>query len=425
MGVDGRQPPVVGTLQEYSEAPFERRTEWAQEADVVRIESSQKDRHMVAHPDYVEQVLFQDEEKFVKFGGYDVVFGGGIVTEYGEQWQAQRQAVQPAFEPSRITSYCETIREIVDQICTRTPTGESVDMRELTTDLTMQVMLETLFGGIDDDQQTISRAAERITEWFLESATAGDVPQNVQEEFERRMKELTELIDRMISRREGNSEGDLLSMLIALGPGSDANYTDERIRDEMIAMLFAAHETTALTLTYTLWLLADAPQIERRVREEVREASGGIPRSEQLAELNYTEQVIQEAMRLYPPVHSQFRETTEPVEIGGYSIPEGDVVFVPQWVLHRDERWWDDPLEFRPERFVEEDPDRPRFAFFPFGAGPHRCVGEAFARPELKIAIGGLVDRFTFDQDTKDFNMYASLTAAPDRAINLQPHYAD
>lgn len=416
-----QQPPTVGTLAEYSEAPFERRTEWAREGDVVRIEGPQEDHHMVTHPEYVEQVLFRETDAFVKMGGYDAVFGGGIVTEYGDQWQAQRRAMQPAFQPGRIASYCETIRDITTRVRGDLTPGETIDVRELMTDLTMEVMLETLFGGTNGGEETISRAAQRITEWFLETATAGDVPPEVQREFERGREELTALIDRMIERRDGDEDGGLLSMLIALGPDSDAGYTDDRIRDEMITMLFAAHETTALTLTYALYLLADAPAAQRRIHEEVREAADGVPGAESLDALQYTEQVIDEALRLYPPAHSLFRTATEPVEIGGYTIPEGDVVYLPQWVLHRDERWWDEPLAFRPERFGESDSDRPRFAFFPFGAGPRRCIGESFARAETKIVVGGLLDAFEFERETQQFEMYASLTAVPNRPIRLTP----
>ena len=424
MSSDVELPPTVGTLAQYSEAPFERRTEWAREGDVVRIEGPEEDHHMVAHPGYVEQVLFDDADKFVKFGGYDTVFGGGIVTEYGDQWRAQRGAMQPAFQPQRIVSYCETIQTVVEAVVDDLPTGEPIDMREWMTDLTMEIMLETLFGGASG-HDTISRAADRITEWFLETATAGEVPPEVQSEFDSGMEELTTLIDDLVSDRAGDRQSDdLLSTLVAIGPDTDANYTDERIRDEMITMFFAAHETTALTLTYTLWLLAEHPDAEATIREELTTVPDGVPGPAHVRELPETERAIDEALRLYPPAHSLFRETTQPVTIGGHTIPEGDVVYLPQWVIHRDERWWDDPLVFRPERFAG-DADRPRFAFFPFGAGPRRCIGEPFARAEAKLAVAGLLDSYTFDRVTETFEMHASLTAVPDRPIELIPRPAE
>ena len=149
---------------------------------------------------------------------------------------------------------------------------------------------------------------------------------------------------------------------------------------------------------------------------------GSLPSADDLSELVYTEQVIEGARRLYWPAHSLFRETVTDVTVGDHTIPEGDVVLLPQWVVHRDERWWDGPTEFRPERFGEAETDRPGFAFFPFGAGPRRCIGESFARAELKLVLAGLADNFEFECLTQEFEMQASLTAIPDRPIKVVAH---
>lgn len=411
--------PEVGTLREYSEAPFERRTKWAQEGDLVRITGPEEDHHMAVHPDLVEQVLFE-EDSFVKFEGYNSVFGQGMVTVYGDQWRAQRRANQPAFQPAKIRSYSETISDIAREAVDGIDDGETLDARELFTDLTMEVMLETLFGGAEGRKETISDAASRITDWFLETATAGEVPPEVQSDYEHGMGELTQMIEEMIDEERSADEGsNLLSMLIAVGAGGEADYSDERIRDEMITMLFGAHETTALTLTYTLFLLADAPDVGQQLREELDSVlDGDDPGPDHLEALNYTEQVINEALRLYSPAHSLFREATDDVELDGYTIPEGDVLYLPQWVIHRDERWWDKPLEFRPERFSDGG-DHRTFAFFPFGAGPRQCIGEQFARAEAKVVIAAFADAFEFERETETFDMQASLTAVPDRPINV------
>jgi len=419
MSTDTKLPPTVGTLSEYSQAPFERRTEWAEAGDLVRITGPDADHHMVAHPAYVEQVLFE-EDGVMKYEGHESVFGKGMVSVYGDQWRAQRGAMQPAFQPAAIQSYTETMRDIVTGVINEIDDGQTIDARERFTDLTMEIMLQTLFGGSGERKKTISRAAARITEWFLETATAGDVPPEVQSDYERGMDELTTLIDGMVGdRRAGEGGGGLLSMMLELGPDSDAGYTDERIRDEMITMLFGAHETTALTLTYTMYLLAGNPEAAAQARSELSSVvGGGVPGPEHLSKLEYTEHTIDEALRLYSPAHSLFREATADVELGGYTVPEGDLILLPQWVIHRDERWWDDPQTYRPERFAD-DGDRPSFAFFPFGAGPRVCIGEAFARAEAKVVVGGLLDAFEFEQETETFGMEASLTAVPDRPIEL------
>jgi len=422
MSTERTLPPAVGTLREYSTAPFERRTEWAQEGDVVRITGPEEDHHMAVHPALVEEVLFE-KDGFVKFEGYSSVFGGGMVSVQGDQWRAQRGAIQPAFQPAKVRSYSETIADIAREAVAEIDDGETVDARELFTDLTMEVMLETLFGGTNNRKETISDAAHRITEWFLETATAGDVPPEVQSGYEGGMDELTGMIEEMIAERRTSEGGeDLLSMLVAIGAGGAEDYTDERIRDEMITMLFGAHETTALTLTYTLYLLADAPDVGRRLRAELDSVlDGSAPGPEHLEQLEYTEQVIDEALRLYSPAHSLFREAATDVELDGYTIPEGDVLYLPQWVVHRDDWWWDEPTAFRPERFAG-DQDRPSFAFFPFGAGPRRCIGEGFARAEAKLVVAAFADAFEFERETETFEMHASLTAVPDRPIEVTHH---
>jgi cytochrome P450 len=412
------RPPAVGSLAEYTEAPFDRRTEWATEGDLVRITGDEVDHHMATHPSYIEEVLF-DTERFTRMDTFDRVFGQGVLTVSGDQWRAQRGALQPSFTPRTVQSYAEEMREIVQETVAETNSAECLDVRALFSDLTMEVMLETLFGGSDGKKQTISEAAAQITEWFFESATAGEVPPEVQRELDISLDKLTSLIGEMIADRDGSDDQDLLSTLIALGSDSDAEYTEERIRDEMITMLFSAHETTALTLTYTVFLLANAPEVEQRLLAELREVVGhGVPEAQHLEKLHYTEQVINESLRIYCPVHSLFRVPVEDITLGDYTVPEGDVVHLPQWVIHRDDRWWESPTEFRPERFTEES-DRPSYSFFPFGAGPRRCLGEHFARAEAKIALAGLVQQFSFDRVTDSFEMCASLTSVPDRPVEM------
>ena len=419
MSTETERPPPVGTLAEYSEAPFARRTEWAQEGDLVRITGPDADHHMAVHPDHVEEIVF-DQRRFKKFEAYESVFGKGVISVYGDQWRAQRGAIQPAFVPQKVRQYVTQMRGVVRSVTNRLGGGGTFDARSVFSDLTMEVMLRALYGGVNG-KEPISAAAERITEWFLESATAGDVPPEVQGGYESGLSELVTLIDEMVAERDGSEDGDLLSMLIALGADSDAEYTSDRIRDEMITMLFAAHETTALTLTYTLYLLADSPGVEQRLHAEIDEVvDGELPTAEEIDELTYTEQVIDEALRLYCPAHALFRETTEEISLDGYTIPQGDVVQLPQWVIHRDERWWDEPTAFRPERFDERD--HRSYAFFPFGVGPRRCIGEDFARAESKLVVASLCNQFSFDRLTEEFEMHASLTAVPDRPIELVAH---
>jgi cytochrome P450 len=420
MSTDDNTPPTVGTLAEYTEAPFERRTEWAREGNIVRITGEDADHYMVVNPNHIGDVLF-DTERFTRLDTFTGVFGNGILTVSGDQWRAQRGAIQPAFVPEKIQSHAGKMRGTVRNVTGDINPGETLNSRELFTNLTMEVMLETLFGGADGDKETISEATEQITEWFLESATAGEVPPEVEEGLNTGLSELTSLIDSMVAGQDGDEDGGILSILVALGANSEPGYTEDRIRDEMVTLLFAAHETTALTLTYASYLLAGAPEVEQRLLTEVKKVvDGSVPEPSDLNQLAYTEQVVDEALRMYPPAHALFRVPTEEITLGDYTIPEGDVVHMPQWVVHRDERWWDDPTAFRPGRFDGES-DRPPYCFFPFGVGPRRCIGENFARAEAKMALAAIWNQFSFERVTEEFEMHASLTAVPDRPIKLTP----
>lgn len=414
--------PAVGGLGEYSDAPFDCLDEWTQEGDVVRIVGPEEDHTVVTHPEYIKQILF-DQENYDKFGGYEDVFGKGLVSEYGEQWRAQRGTLQPAFQPVQIEKYMERISHLPRKYRDKLEDGSTFDARSMMTDLTMEVMLDALFGGADEYMDTIADATQDITEWFLETATAGDVPEDVQTSFEESMTALSDVIDEMIAQREGSRDSDdLLSLLLAFGPESDADYGKERIRDEMIGMFFGGHETTSLTLTYTLFLLADAPEVEKKLLTEIEEVVGDDdPGTEHLDDLTYTEQVINESLRTFPPAHAVFRVAANDVEVGGHRIPEGDVIYLPQCVTHHDDRWWDDPDEFRPERFAGDD-EVQQGVFFPFGFGPRRCIGEPFSRAETKLVVATLAQEYTFERETEEFERYASLSAVPDRPIELTAH---
>lgn len=419
MSEQKQAPPVVGTLAEYEQAPFRCRREWSKEADVVRITGPDKDHYVASHPELVEEVLIKDNESYKKFEPYKDIFGNGVVAVEGEQWRAQRRELQPFFEVEQVRSYSEKVGKTVTQVADTIEDNQTFDSREVMTDLTLQVMLRALFGESDDDG-TITEAADLITTWFRESASPGAVPENIQADYERGREQLVARIEEMIqARKQAEGGNDLLSMLVDVDSENKSNYTDDRIRDEMITFLFGAHETSALMLTYALYLLSDAPKVEERLVAEIGEVlDGDEPRAKHLDDLTYTEQVLNETLRLYSPAHALFREVTTETTLGGYTIPEGDILQLPECVIHRDERWWDNPDEFDPSRFSGST-DRHSFAYFPFGAGPRQCIGEMFARMEGKLALAALFDRFTFERETEEFDLEASLTAVPDRSIEL------
>ncbi|WP_275039762.1 cytochrome P450 [Halorubrum tebenquichense] len=214
-------------------------------------------------------------------------------------------------------------------------------------------------------------------------------------------------------------------------------FDDDALVDNAVTFLFAGHETSALGLTYALYCLADRPAFQRRLRREIA-ALDGDPEPENLRECPALTAAVDEALRLYPPVHSFFREPTEPVTLGGYRVPAGVVLTVAPWAVHRDGRWWEDPESYRPERWLRETGDgevvhgddrpgpavgeRPEYAYFPFGGGPRHCIGMRFARQELRLSVATLLRRFRLERVTTDLSLRASANTRPAEPVRVRVH---
>jgi cytochrome P450 len=219
-------------------------------------------------------------------------------------------------------------------------------------------------------------------------------------------------------RRADDDRATLLSSFLDAGSGTGNPVTNEEARDEVMSLLFAGYETTAATLIYALYLLDDNPRVADRFYDEVDTVlDGRTPTAADVPDLEYVQAVISETWRLYPPVPRFTSEAMADVDVNGHRIPEGSLVEAPQWLLHRDERFWDDPLAFRPERWFE-DSDRPEFAYFPFGGGKRRCVGSSFARMETVLALAAISNtrRFRFDAD--DLSVSFGFVIVPENSFD-------
>jgi cytochrome P450 len=213
---------------------------------------------------------------------------------------------------------------------------------------------------------------------------------------------------------------DLLSVLLRARDRGE--QTDANLRDELVTMLLAGHDTTALALTYAFYLLSDHPEARDRVAAEARSVTAdGSPSAADVREMEFTERVLNESMRLYPPVYTLFREPKLDVKLGGYRIPEGSALMISQWVVHRSERWYDDPDTFDPGRWTpERRSQRPRFAYFPFGGGPRHCIGKAFSLLEAKLILATVCSRFDLDYEGPDLSLRGSLTMHPDHPVPMR-----
>jgi len=423
-GPDGL--PVLGSTLALYRDPIEFLERASQHGDVVSYRIAGQRFTAVLHPDHVEQVLVRDHDRFRRWTGDEraSVFGDyaqdGLVLSEGEQWQRQRQLLQRAFTPEKIEGYVEKMASEAEQRVAGWSDGQRLDLQSEMSALTLRLLCRTLFDlDIDERGDAVARAATAL------NARAGSVlsffpawlPAPTNRRLHDAMGDLESVCAELIDERQtaAGERDDLLSLLLAAREDG-AEMSEREIVDQLVTFLFAGHETTALALTYACHALGHHPERFRRLREEVEAVTGGdSPTLSDLSDLEYTEQVVKETLRLYPPAYAVFREAREDVAVGGYRVPEGTKVSVPQIHVQRDARFFDDPREFRPERWADGlADDLPDYAYFPFGGGPRHCIGMRFAMMELKTVLPAVAAAVDFDPVT-------GADLAFETGITLQP----
>jgi cytochrome P450 len=378
--------------------------------DVVEMKVLGRPFFLVSHPDDVEAVLVKHARVMLR-DEYVVVLeralGKGLLTSDGELWKRQRKRMAQAFVPKRIHSYGDAMVRVTRAAVRPWGDGQTINLHQEISRVTMEVVADVLFGsGIGpDDVRTVRGAMEVVNEYLANSPEAilklarwVPTPRNLA--VNRAVEQIDELVYRIIARRRGGEPvDDLLGTLLAAQDDDGSRMSDVELRDEVITLFLAGHETTALLLAHTFYLLSKHPDIERRLEAEVASVlDGRPPTADDVRALPYTERVLKEAMRLYPPAWTTGREAGDDVEVGGYVIPKGAQILVSQWVVHRDPRWFPNPEGFDPDRFAPERAgDLPRFAYFPFGGGPRTCIGNHFALMEATLILALIVQRFRLE----------------------------
>ncbi len=377
--------------------------------------------YVLRHPDHVEQVLITEARKVRKthtaFAVLSEVLGDSLLTTDGEIWRRQRRLVQPAFSRARLVEYAKAMGEEAAAEADRWRDGEvrdvSVDMMEMT----LRIVCRTLFGhDARGDASAVRRSMQTFQSLLLETLPLPRWLSPRHYRLRRASNGLDAIIYKMIAARRANgrSDGaaDLLDMLLhAVDEEGDGTGLSEReIRDQLVTLFLAGHETTANALTWTFLLLGQNPEVEKRLHEEVDRVLGRRAATyDDLAQLPFTEQVFLEAMRLYPPVYVIARQAAEDLVVGGFRIPAGSEIVLWIWHMHRDSRFYEEPWAFRPERFEKARvAERPRSAYAPFGAGPRACVGKSFALIEGQLALATLAAR-------------QRLSPVPGHAVELRP----
>lgn len=390
--------------------------------------------YLVSHPDWIEDVLVTSAKKFQKGVALQRakrLLGEGLLTSEGKQHLKQRRTIQPLFHRQQVQRFADSMvkhavrwRDSID--------GGAIDMTSEMAGLTLSIVGETLFSSnVQADTDEVREALDGAVQSFslaflpgLELLERLPLPAFV------RLRHARERLDRVIHRvideqrllaaeSDGAPLHNLVSMLLAArDPENPAEpgMSDQQIRDEAMTIFLAGHETTANAMAWTWFLLAQHPEVERALLDELtRELNGRAPTVEDVPRLEYTRAVIAESMRLYPPAWTMGRRAIEAHTIGGHTIAPGSLVILSQWVVHRDPRWWSEPERFAPDRWMKADAaaGRPKYSYFPFGGGSRICIGESFAWTEAILLLATIAPRWSF-----------ALASAPrlDPRITLRPN---
>jgi cytochrome P450 len=387
-------------MPKYGLDPFAYRKEWADEyGDIIFVDGGMgRDGYILASPELFEQVLVEDDEKYRRPREYGEVFRDGIGASEGEFWRQQREMIQPAFYPERIKTYARKMVAAAESQIADWEDGQVRDIEADMKSLALDVFARAAFG-IDNvgDYPAIREGCDAIND---KTAAMNQVfpswfPTPANRRFKRARGRMDETLDEIIETYDGGDE-TLLSVMLDAEADDGHQMSTETLRNEMIALLFAGHETSALSLTYAFYLLSNNDSAREKLLTEVDEVVGDDGISPMaVRELDYTEKVIKETLRVRTPAHSLLRKPMEPVTIGGYRVDTDSVIFLPIWLLHHDGDRFEDPMSFRPERWDGTlEPSLSQHAYMPFGAGPHRCIGERFGKMELKIVLPMILSQF-------------------------------
>jgi cytochrome P450 len=387
---------------------------------------------LLNRPDLVEYVLVKNHQNFIKHRFFwrhvEAIFGQGLLTSEGKFWHQQRRLAAPAFAASRVNRYGDTMVQHTERMLQQWQPGQVLNVHQEAMALTLQIAAKTLFDAeTRQDVAEVSRAIDEVMEqisvrfrrpfWIPDALP---LPGNLR--YRRGVRRMDQLVARIIAERQNklDDRGDLLSQLMLARNEAGQAMSARQIRDEVITMLLAGHETTALTLSWTWYLLGLHPAVDVQLAEEVHTVlRGRSPTVDDVPRLRFTEQVVSEALRLYPPAYAIGRQALADCEIGGYHVPAGTTVYVSPWVMHRDPRWFDDPQAFRPERWAGSlAKELPRFAYMPFGGGARICIGNRFAMMEAVLILATVARQFRLErQSGRPVQPKPSITLRPSGGV--------
>jgi cytochrome P450 len=429
--------PVVGQAWALTRDPLGFLARAAREhGDLVHFRIGGIDAYYLAHPDYIREVLFAQRAAFTLSPLREKlvpVLGLGLFTSKGELHARQRRLMQPVFRKSRIDAYAACMTDLSRRAGDRWRAGAEIDLSDEMMRLTLGIAAKALFDHeIADDSDIISHNLEILLEYFtrlmspfLRLSLALPLPST--RRFRAAVRDLDAVIYRMMERRAANpSEGeDLLALLMrATDDDTKVQMTPKQLRDELVTLMIAGHETSANVIAWTLYLVAQAPEVDRQLHGEAHAllaGRGGFTAAD-ADRMPYARKVLSEGLRLFPPGWFIGREALADVAIGPWTIPRGGVVLMSQYLMQRDARFYDAPERFLPERWTREFMEKlPRGAYFPFSGGDRHCIGEGFAWQEALLIVATLIQRWRFELvDGERIVPRPSVTLRPDRPIRMR-----
>ncbi|HMA12042.1 MAG TPA: cytochrome P450 [Steroidobacteraceae bacterium] len=398
------------------------RTIYAQLGDAYRVYAPGRQSHtwVFNHPDDVRRILISNHKNYAKGVGFDrikILLGNGIIVSEGEFWKRQRRMLQPTFHRRVLAQFDRLIAGANDRLLAgwerKCDAGEPVNVTEDMSTMTLEIILGAIFGN---DLAAMHAETGENPFAVLTEESARDL------RFAYNFHKLRALIGRIVARRRaagGQPAGDgpdyVSMMLAAKDKESGTGMTDKEVVDEITTMVIAGHETTASALNWTWYLLGEHPDVERRLHAEIdANPEVAVPQLAQMEALPYSNMVIREAMRLYPPVWVISRKTIEADQLGGYTVPPGTDVFISPYFVHRHPQFWSDAEKFIPDRFERLDEDRPKLTYLPFSAGAHHCIGETLAIFEMLVHLNRFARRFSLrriDNEPVSFEALINLRA--------------
>jgi cytochrome P450 len=428
-----------GMMGEYGADPTASMRQWRDvHGDFVPIRLGPFRAHVAFGPAEIDELLTDRAADFRKSFGTRMLIpllGNGLLTAEGDEWLRHRRLASPAFHRERVDGYGRTMARYAEDSVRTWRDGEALDIHDEMTALTLRIVARTLFDNdVTARIEEVARLGTEIQDfYYLRFASLRFlIPTWLPTPGNRRLAHLTRRLDDVVygiirERRPGEDRGDLLSMLLLARDEHGAGMSERQIRDEVMTLLLAGHETTALALTWAFTLLDRHPETRGRLEAELAQVLGDRPAApEDVPALPYTEAVVNETLRLYPPAYVTGREAIRGTTIGGVAIPKRHIVLVSMFTTHRDPRFFPEPDAFRPERWLDGLEKRlPRGAFIPFGMGSRKCVGAAFAMMEATLLLATIARGWRFELAPNEVPTHPSITLRPATAIPAQMRPVD